>query len=725
MVDKIPHASRFEKSSGVLIVDDDSAQRIMLSETMIQLGLKVWEAENGAQAVELFHRQSPDLVLMDIKMPVMDGIEACTKMRQFTELKDIPIVLITGLEDHNSIQRAFDADATDFITKPVNWPTLSLRVRYLLKASNAFRSLRKSERQLSQAQRIAVMGNWEWDIETNSLFGSDQTFNILGLQSGKLEKANETIFQLIHPEDRTRVSELIDTADHNQNTFSTDLRLILADKSELTVHLEGEVAYSNDNKPARLQGTVQDISKRKKAEEQIFNLAYYDTLTGLPNRSFFKQHARQSLIQAGKEGKKVALMFLDLDGFKRVNDTLGHDKGDELLKNISRNLTDGLRATDSIAKVDPATYNGNTLSRLGGDEFTLVLGNLDDWHQAASVAQRVIDHLGLPVWLKDQEIIITGSVGIAVYPEDGEDVDTLLKNADIAMYQAKAEGKNGYKFYSEQLNIHSTERLGLESKLKRAIEGNELELHYQPQVVAESGEIIGFEALVRWNSPELGMIVPDVFIPIAEESGLIVPLGEWVLQTACQQAAALQEIGSKSLKMSVNISSLQFRQHDFVKTVEQALATSRLKPQLLELEMTESSIMQQVEETINDLIKLKEIGLMLSIDDFGTGYSSMSYLKRFPLDTLKIDRSFITDISSEASDAAIVKATIALAKSLEFTTIAEGVEDEKQLSFLRQHGCDLIQGYYFSRPIPVDSLGRLIDLAYLPEDSVKVRRVKS
>jgi len=700
LAEHTPRQDSLDNSTCVLVVDDDPAQRILLSETMTQTGLKVWQAENGEQAIELFGQLSPDLVLMDIKMPVMDGIEACTRMRQFKELGDIPIVLITGLEDHDSIQRAFDANATDFITKPVNWPTLSLRVRYLLKASKAFRSLRESERQLSQAQRIAVLGNWEWDIGTNSLLGSDQTFNILGLQSGRLKKANETIFKLIHPDDRNKVSELIDQSDNDSNAFSTDLRLQLADQSELSVHLEGEVIYSSDNMPLRLQGTVQDISKRKQAEEQIFNLAYYDTLTGLPNRSFFKQYARKTLIQAGRDNKKVALMFLDLDGFKRVNDTLGHDKGDELLKSISQILSKGLRATDSIAKIIPSDESSTTLSRLGGDEFTILLGDLADWKQAASVAQRVIDHLGQPVWLKDQEITITGSIGISVYPDDGEDVDTLLKNADIAMYQTKAEGKNGYKFYTEQLNVHSTERLGLETKLRRAIENDELELHYQPQVIAVSGEIIGVEALVRWNSPEKGLIPPDAFIPIAEESGLIVPLGEWVLQTACNQAVNWIDAELRGLKMSVNISSLQFRQHNFVKMVEQALEASGLAPQLLELEMTESSIMQQVEATINDLNQLKEIGLKLSIDDFGTGYSSMSFLKRFPVDTVKIDRSFIGGIGSSDEDEVIVEAILSMTRALRLNAVAEGVETAHQKQFLEERCCDEFQGYLISPAVP-------------------------
>ena len=705
----------------VLVVDDVLSQRILLAETMAQAGLEVHEATNGVDAVRMFGEIRPDLVLMDIKMPKMDGIEACARMREIESLKDIPIVLITGLEDHQSIQRAFEVDATDFITKPVNWPILGLRVRYLLKASRAFRDLRESERQLSQAQRIAVLGNWEWDIASDSLRGSSQTFDILGLESDRLEHANENLIELIHPDDRDKFSGLIDRAVRDHETFGTDLRLLLADQSELTVQLEGEIIFDADDKPLKLQGTVQDISKRKRAEERIFNLAYFDPLTGLPNRTHFKRHAQDALAQASRLGHKVALMFLDLDGFKRVNDTLGHDRGDELLKTISLNLARGLRASDSIAKITATDDTGTTLSRLGGDEFTILLGELDDSRQAAAVAQRVIDHLGHPVWLRDNEIRITGSVGIAVFPDDGDDVDTLLKHADIAMYQAKAAGKNGYQFYAAQMNSHTTERLELESKLRRAIDNDELELHFQPQVVATSGEIVGMEALVRWNSPEQGLIGPNVFIPIAEESGLIVPLGDWVLQAACREAAKWPQAHGRELRISVNISSLQFRQRDFADTVVSALDVSGLDPRMLELEMTEGSIMQQVDSTIDDLRRLKELGLALSIDDFGTGYSSLSYLKRFPLDTLKIDRSFVKDIASDASDAAIIRATIALAHSLELTTVAEGVEDDAQLEYLRDLGCDLIQGYYFSRPLPAAELGTIIAAGCLPLQPTKAR----
>lgn len=692
----------------VLIVDDDQAQRLMLHETLKQAGMVTEEAENGAEAVTLFEQHSPDLVLMDIKMPVMDGLEACSRIRQLPEGRDVPIVLITGLDDHESIMQAFDVDATDFITKPVNWPILNHRVRYLLKASEAFSALRESEIRLSDAQRIAVLGNWELDLANNTLHWSDQIYKIFGLHSEKFEATYEAFLNSVHPDDRKYVTEAINQALSENEPYSIDHRIILPDGSERTVHEQGEVVLSKNGEPIRMQGTLQDITKRKIAEEQILNLAYYDTLTGLPNRMHFKEHADRALNLARDDGSKVALMFLDLDEFKRVNDTLGHDTGDELLKNIARNLTEGLRTSDSVAKVEPLTPSVTTLSRLGGDEFTILLGGFASGRQVAHVAQRVLDHLSQPVIVRGQEFFITGSIGIAVYPDDGEDVETLQKHADIAMYQAKNEGKNSFQFYSEQRNVHTPERLGMEAKLRRALERDELVLHYQPQVSATTGDIIGMEALVRWEDPEIGLVPPGRFIPIAEESGLILPIGEWVMQVACNQALAWQQAGFKPMRMSVNLSSHQFRQAGFVQTVQKALDSSRLSPDCLELEMTESIIMQQVDKTITDLRRLKEIGLSLSIDDFGTGYSSMSYLKRFPLDTLKIDRSFVNDITQNNSDAAIIKAIIALAKSLDLTTIAEGVEEEAQLLLLRELGCNYIQGFYFSRPLPINDFEQFL-----------------
>lgn len=693
-----------EQQPVILIVDDDPAQRLLLTEVLEQAGFIVVEASDGLEALKLFVQDPPDLVLMDIKMPVMNGLEACAGMRQLPRGKDIPIVLVTGAEDHESIRQAFEVDATDFITKPVIWPILSHRVRYLLKASAAFKKLRRSERQLSHTQKIAAMGNWEWDIVRSKFRLSDQMYPLFGINQQEFDGSYDSFFNLIHPDDKIAVEEAFNRTLNVGCLFNIDHRIILPDNSERVVQQQGELAFSDEGKPVRMRGAMQDISKRKIVEEQIRHLAYYDVLTGLPNRAHFKEHADRTLMQARNNGTKVALMFLDLDEFKRINDTLGHGTGDELLKCIAQKLATGIRASDSVAKLEQTTPAPPTLSRLGGDEFTILFDGFVSAEQIAHVGQRILDQLSEPVVIGTQELVVTCSIGVAVFPDDGEDVDALMRYADIAMYQAKQDGKNNFQFYSKQKNTHTTARLDLETRLRRALERDQLVLHYQPQVLAKTGGIIGLEALIRWQDPETGLVPPNKFIPIAEESGLILPIGEWVMQTACNQAASWQKNGFKPMKMSVNLASDQFRQHNFTQNVLKCLERSGLSPHFLELEMTESTLMQQIKQTVISLNSLKEMGVTLAIDDFGTGYSSMSYLKKFPLDTLKIDRSFIADMTTNDSDASIVKAIIALAKSLGLTSIAEGVELEEQLIYLCEMECDQIQGYFYSRPLPANEM---------------------
>jgi len=367
-------------------------------------------------------------------------------------------------------------------------------------------------------------------------------------------------------------------------------------------------------------------------------------------------------------------------------------------------LTGIVRGTDIVAKVDAETSVSSSLARLGGDEFTIMLTGLSRSESAARVAKRIMQALSRPLKIDDREYVVTGSMGIAVYPEDGEDVDVLLRNADIALYAAKEEGRNRYRFFSEKMNSRMLERLAIESDLRKALERDELLLHYQPQVESLTGKVIACEALVRWDHPERGLVPPLDFIGIAEETGLIIPLGEWVLREACEQAMSWHRAGYSDLRVSVNIASQQLTQSDLVATVNKVLESTGLDGKYLELELTESSLMTDVETTIQTLRNLKDTGLSLSVDDFGTGYSSMTYLKRFPLDSLKIDRSFVQDLNVDANDAAITRAVIALAKALDLSTIAEGVEEEEQLAFLRVLGCDLIQGYYFSRPLPEDGI---------------------
>ncbi|MEW6520511.1 MAG: EAL domain-containing protein [Thermodesulfobacteriota bacterium] len=692
----------------VLVVDDDMAQRLLMRETLHDFSLAVEEAADGEEALAAFARTSPDLVLMDVKMPKMDGFTACAMMRRLAGGQDAVIVLVTGLEDFASIRRAFDVGATDFVTKPVNWPLLSHRVRYLLRAGRAFRNLRQSEKRLSIAQNIANLGNWDWDIEKNSLFCSAQMYRIFGLSFQEPAATYKTFLARVHPDEREAIRELVDTALRTKKPYSIDYRILLPGGSCRNVHEQADVVHDEQGNPVSMHGTVQDITERINAEEKIRLLAYYDGLTGLPNRQLFLQLFQQALSAARREGGKVALLYLDLDRFKRINDTMGHSAGDTLLQEIANCLGESIRSSDIVAKACLPCKPGVTLSRLGGDEFTILLTRLAAEEHAGRVAQRILDLLSQPIRIAGQEVYISGSIGITLYPGDGEDVDMLLRNADVAMYHAKEIGRNTFQFFSAQMNQRAMEKLSIETDLKKAVERKELLLYYQPQVDLQTGRLAGVEALVRWLHPRLGMVPPSLFIPIAEETGLIVEVGEWVLQEACRQAVLWQRAGLVPVRMGVNISSLQFKQQGLAALVDQVLQQTGLAAGCLELELTESAIMQNVSQVNQTLIELKELGVNLSVDDFGTGYSSMSYLKRFPLDTLKIDRGFVMDITTDANDAAIIKAIIALSKSLGLKTIAEGVETAEQLAFLQKQGCDVIQGFFISMPLPVREAERYL-----------------
>ncbi|HNH35449.1 MAG TPA: EAL domain-containing protein [Rhodocyclaceae bacterium] len=445
-------------------------------------------------------------------------------------------------------------------------------------------------------------------------------------------------------------------------------------------------------KPASV-GTLVDLTDLKSAEEQIRRLAYYDVLTGLPNRALLKDRAELALARADREASSVALLFVDLDRFKNVNDSLGHSFGDRLLAAVAERLIAGVRRSD-------------TISRLGGDEFVMLVSDAEPLG-IAELAAKLLDRLAAPFTIGDHELTVTASVGIALYPQDGRDVENLLKNADTAMYQAKQKGRNGYRFFTAAMNAAAMERLKLEGRLRQAIERQEFELHYQPLVRIADGEIVGAEALVRWRAAE-GLVPPDRFIPAAEDSGLIVAIGDWVLREACRQNRAWRDAGLPAIRISVNISAVQFHREGFLRRVAAIVAGAGLTGGDMELEITEGVAMSDADVTAAAMDELKAMGLAIAIDDFGTGYSSLAYLRRYPIDRLKIDRSFVRDMVEDADDRAIAGTVAALAKALRLSVVAEGVESQKQLRLLRDQGCDVAQGYLFSRPVPAAEFARLL-----------------
>ena len=477
--------------------------------------------------------------------------------------------------------------------------------------------------------------------------------------------------------------------------YSMEKRYVRKGGLPVWVNQTGSLVRDAQGEPKYLIVVIEDITRRKIVESELLYLANHDALTGLPNRNLLEDRLEQAIAHASRAGQVVALLFLDLDRFKNINDSLGHGVGDALIKAMGVRLSDAVR-------------DGDTVARLGGDEFVIVLAELQAEQNAAPAAAKILDAVLQPLTIDGHELAVTASIGISLYPKDGTDSQSLLKNADTAMYRAKDAGRNIFQFYTQEMNACTLDRLKLENSLRYALERNEFVLHYQPQLDLSSGRIIGMEALLRWQRPGHGLVSPADFIPLAEETGLIVPIGAWVLHAACAQNKAWQAAGSPKIRMAVNLSPRQFKQQDVAAMVSRALDQSGLDAEWLELEITESCIMEQPEGSAEVLRELSGMGVGLAIDDFGTGYSSLNYLKRFPIDTLKIDQSFVRDITTDPDDAAIASAVIALAHSMRLAVIAEGVETPQQLEFLRERQCDRMQGYLFSRPVPAAGATQLL-----------------
>ncbi len=691
----------------ILVVDDDAGGRRLTRATLARAGFAVVEAGNGKLALEQFEAAPPEMVLMDVSMPEMDGFTAVTELRKLPGGTRVPVIMMTGLDDVQSIERAFEVGATDFITKPINWAILPHRVRYILRASAAINELNQSQRRLSNAQRIGEMGDWEWDVRADRLVPSSQAWRIFGHSGEIAPLALEGFFASVHPEDAEGLHQACRHALAAGIGFAIDHRIVRPEGDLRHVHQQVEVIeHQPDGRAARLAGAVHDITRHKQAEEQIRRLAYYDPLTGLPNRLLFTEQLQKALAQAERHGRGIAIMFVDLDNFKRVNDTLGHKVGDELLRVASSRLASTLRSHDSLTR--NAAEGAHTIARLGGDEFIVLLTDIQRPADATAVARRLVSTLAEPVTVQGTEIFVGGSVGVAVYPEDGADIDTLMKNADTAMYRTKEAGRGAFRFYDSSMNARALDRLMMETQLRRALQRDEFVLHYQPRVDVESGRIVGAEALIRWQHPEQGLLAPAEFIPLVEEVGLVIPIGEWAIHNACRQMAAWRAAGLGLLPVAVNLASTHLRERSLPGVVARAIAEHGVPANCLEIEVTESLLLADSALSIEIARALDAMGVRLTIDDFGTGYSSLSYLKQLPLVALKIDRSFVRDLGTDPDDEAIVSAIIALAHSLKLKVVAEGVETEAQLAMLRARRCDEYQGFLTSRAVPSDDFVKLL-----------------
>ncbi|MBT8441382.1 MAG: EAL domain-containing protein [Gammaproteobacteria bacterium] len=679
----------------ILVVDDDPIVRILSEQSLRAADFRVVSLADAASVLEQIDEIRPDVMLLDVQLPGMNGFTLCEELQRREVGLNVPVVVMTAHDDTAAVARAFEVGAQDFINKPIAWAVLPHRVSNILRIKSAFDKLQTSEK------RNRVL-----------LRAIPDQIHIVNAQGELLECLSEARYPLsagdalesFLPADAARESrDYIERALHTGDiqTFEHDLG---DDRGQFETRL---VAQNDET----VLAIVRDITDRKEAEEKVHHLAYHDNLTGLPNRQHFSNRLRRAIRDARKNGQMLATLYIDLDRFKRINDTLGHRVGDALLKAVAKRLDHCVRTDDAVARVEHPDEYEPRLARLGGDEFVVVIEEIDDEAQVDVVANRIRDSLLAPFKYEGHQFVVTPSIGIALYPRDGKKIDDLLMHADMAMYEAKASGRNNYRFYSEAMNLRSVERLDLENDLQNAIRDKAFQIHYQPKIDLRTSRIVGVEALLRWKHSERGWVSPAQFIPIAEETGLIVELGEWVVRQICAQICAWDRKGIDDISVAVNVSSGQFCREELLESVLRIVWETGIRPQSLELEITESMLMRNVDETKAALYAFKDAGLRISVDDFGTGYSSLNYLKQFPLDSLKIDRSFVQDLHRDRDDAAICAAILAMAKELDLSVVAEGVEIEEQLDFLRRHNCDQVQGFLFSKPLAASEFERFYSAA--------------
>lgn len=676
-----------------MVVDDDQSVQLLATEVFRGANFDLHICKNGQDALDSIHRIKPDIILLDIMMPGIDGFETCQKIKEIPLYKNTPIIMLTGIDDVDAVEYAYSLGAWDFTPKPINWPILVNRVRYALRAFKAFEGERRAgqlSRTLDNSSNEILMFNpASMEILTVNKSGR------LNLKYKEQDLLTLSFLDLIESSLREDFKVQIGSmADNQQVAISTEL--LRSDGS--TYPVEGNLLVAAGESPTSYIAIFQDVTERKKNEAELYRLAFYDELTGLPNRRLFGEMVYRSLELAKRRKSFCSVSILDLDGFKLINDSFGHATGDELLIQISDRLQSTVRGYDTVSRwgqnTDEASYV--ELARFGGDEFLLLLTDFNDIAMINSIAERILGDVAKPYKIQGHEIILTGSLGIASFPHDGDNIDLLLKRADAAMYEAKRSGKNNYKLHSSAEPNMAIERLQLESQLRQAVEHDELELFYQPQTSSENGELLGVEALIRWNHPEQGLLAPGRFMYLTEQSSLCVSIGDWVIDRAVNDCNDwLGSLLPENGKLSINVETMQLQDDGFLAHMRDAV---NQMPEGISLvvEMTESAIMSDSGNHVEALTALKEMGVLIAIDDFGTGYSSLSYLKKFPIDFLKIDKSFVDNVHTDPEDEAIVEVIFTLAKILGLDIVAEGVETAEQAETLKKQGYYLIQGYLVS-----------------------------
>lgn len=669
---KDPALTTDKDPTPILCVEDEATSFALLLHILKQRFSVVLTARNGAEGLEVFRRHRPPIVITDIYMPVMSGIDLARAIK--VEAPGTQIIVITSDDEPAAILAAVGIGVVDYVLKPIVPARLGAVLDKCIQVAALERALRLSRTRMEDI--LESIGDAFFALE------KDWRFTYLNQQAEEhfaLPRA-----ALLGKSFR----ELMPGSALDHPAFDEAMR---TQEKRTFEQFTPQLGRWHDVSIFPLEGGIsvylRDITEKKKHADEIQALAFHDKLTGLPNRALLQDRLDHTIQWCKRSNERGAVLFLDLDRFKSINDSLGHEAGDQVLKEVASRLRNCLRDCDTVA-------------RLGGDEFIILLEGFDHPDNIHSVTHRLLLAMAEEILIQGLPLSVTCSIGISMIPTDGDTVDALLKASDMAMYHSKGLGRNAYHFYRPEMNIETRHFLQLENALRKSVKDHDFVLHYQAQVDLRSREILGFEALVRWNHPDLGLVQPDAFIPLAEETGLILLLGDWVLQTACNQARAWMDLPGHSFRMAVNLSARQFWQSDLVESITRALAKAGLPPDRLELEITESMVMRDVDLAIRKMRELTALGIQLSMDDFGTGYSSLAALKRFPIHTLKIDKSFVQDITTNPNDAAISTSIIALAHTMNLTVVAEGIETQAQLDFLLEKGCEIGQGFIFSRPIP-------------------------
>jgi len=720
----------------VLVVDDNPSNLRLLLQMLTVEGYRVHLANGGKPALRFLQTMVPDLILLDIMMPDMDGYQVCKQVKADERTRDVPVIFISAMDQTFDKVKAFRSGAVDYIVKPFEIEEVFARIETHLALSGLKKELEQRVQERTAdliganeqlRQEIAERKRWEGVLrEQEHKIRRLMDSNIIGVcfwnMDGEIKDSNDEFLRIIGytreslNAGKVRWRDMTPPEWHSADAIATvellksgscppyEKEYIRQDGSRIPILIGG--AFLDDSLTDGI-GFVIDRTEQKRAEQRIHYLAHHDALTGLPNRVLFEDRVNQAITHAHRERLKSAMLFIDLDDFKDINDSLGHQVGDNILRRVARRLQSLLREED-------------TVGRLGGDEFAISLPAISDGNDAMLVAQKVLDALRQPFWVEGYELHVRASVGVSLYPDDGEDVETLMRTADTAMYYAKERGRDNYQFFTPTLNAAAQRRLVVANQLRQALQQHVLVVHYQPQVNLETGRIFGAEALIRWYKADGGLAFPGDFIKVAEETGLIVSLDEWMLRQVCGQLRHWSDSGHTDLLISINLSPYQFRRSGFPDFASSVLCETGVPASMLEMEITEGTLMLQSQDNLAALEQLTAMGIRLSVDDFGTGYSSLAYLQRFPVRALKIDQSFIKGLEHDANNASIVTAIIAMAKSLNLDVIAEGVETYEQVRFLRSRGCLKAQGFFYSKAVPAERFSQMLENGSLGIDGLPI-----